>query len=57
VSLSCSGYRSYVSRFKAAGLNWREFIVPGASLWRVAPGPPARLWFLTSQTTAPDAVC
>ena len=29
VSLSCSGYRSYVSRFKAAGLDWREFIVPG----------------------------
>ena len=26
MSLSCSGYRSYVSRFKAAGLNWREFV-------------------------------
>src|SRR5258708_15592837 len=27
VSLYCAGYHSYVSRFKAAGLDWREFIV------------------------------
>ena len=35
VSLSCCGYRSYVSRFKAAGLDWREFVVPGTSLWQL----------------------
>ncbi len=35
ISLSCSGYRSYVSRFRAAGLDWREFIVPGTSLWQL----------------------
>src|ERR1700722_13807146 len=35
VSLSCSGYRSYVSRFKEAGLDFREFIVPGTSLWQL----------------------
>src|SRR5258708_3800327 len=35
VSLSCAGYRSYVSRFKAAGLDWRELIVPGTSLWQL----------------------
>ena len=35
VSLSCSGYHSYVSRFKVAGLDWREFIVPGSSLWQL----------------------
>jgi len=35
ISLSCSGFRSYVSRFKVAGLDWREFIVPGTSLWQL----------------------
>src|SRR6266436_7364474 len=35
VSLSCSGYCSYVSRFTAAGLDWREFVVPGTSLWQL----------------------
>jgi catechol 2,3-dioxygenase-like lactoylglutathione lyase family enzyme len=35
VSLSCSGFRDYVARFKAAGLAWREFIVPGTSLWQL----------------------
>ena len=35
VSLSCSGYCSYVSRFMGAGLDWREFVVPGTSLWQL----------------------
>ena len=35
ISLSCSGYRSCVSRVKAAGLDWREFIVPGSTLWQL----------------------
>jgi catechol 2,3-dioxygenase-like lactoylglutathione lyase family enzyme len=35
VSLSCSGYRSYVDRFKANRLDWREFLVPGTSLWQL----------------------
>src|SRR4029077_1536537 len=35
VSLACSGYRSYVALFKEAGLEWREFIVPGTSLWQL----------------------
>lgn len=35
VSLACSGYRSYVARFEEAGLDWREFIVPGTSLWQL----------------------
>ena len=42
VSLSCSGYRSYVARFKAAGLDWREFIVPGTSLWQLFVYDPSR---------------
>ena len=35
VSLSCTGYRDYVARFKAAGLDWREFLVPGTTLWQL----------------------
>jgi catechol 2,3-dioxygenase-like lactoylglutathione lyase family enzyme len=35
VSLSCSGYRGYVARFAAAGLAFKEFIVPGTSLWQL----------------------
>jgi len=35
ISLSCSGYRAYIARFQAAGLDWREFIVPGTSLWQL----------------------
>ena len=35
VSLSCSGYREYIARFKAAGLDWREFLVPGTTLWQL----------------------
>jgi catechol 2,3-dioxygenase-like lactoylglutathione lyase family enzyme len=35
VSLSCSGYHAYVARFRAAGLDWREFLVPGTSLWQL----------------------
>jgi hypothetical protein len=35
VSLSCAGYRSSVSRFKAVDLDWREFIVPVTSLWQL----------------------
>jgi catechol 2,3-dioxygenase-like lactoylglutathione lyase family enzyme len=35
VSLSCSGFRSYVDRLRTSGLDWREFIVPGTSLWQL----------------------
>ena len=35
ISLSCSGYRDYVARFKGAGLDWREFLVPGTTLWQL----------------------
>ena len=35
VSLSCSGYRDFVARFKDAGLPFREFVVPGATLWQL----------------------
>ena len=35
VSLSCSGYRDYIARFRRAGLAFREFIVPGTTLWQL----------------------
>jgi catechol 2,3-dioxygenase-like lactoylglutathione lyase family enzyme len=35
VSLACSGYHAYVARLRAAGLDWREFLVPGTSLWQL----------------------
>jgi catechol 2,3-dioxygenase-like lactoylglutathione lyase family enzyme len=35
VSLACSGYHAYVERFRAAGLDWREFLVPGTTLWQL----------------------
>lgn len=35
ISLACSGYHAYIARFKAAGLAWREFLVPGTTLWQL----------------------
>lgn len=35
VSLSCSGYHAYIARFRSAGLAWREFLVPGTTLWQL----------------------
>ena len=33
--MSCSGYRNFVARFKEAGLPFREFVVPGTTLWQL----------------------
>lgn len=35
VSLSCSGFHAYCARFRQAGLDWREFLVPGTTLWQL----------------------
>jgi catechol 2,3-dioxygenase-like lactoylglutathione lyase family enzyme len=35
VSLSCSGFHAYRARFAAAGLSWKEFLVPGTTLWQL----------------------
>ena len=35
LSLSCSGYRDYVARFRRHNLPFREFIVPGTTLWQL----------------------
>jgi len=35
VSLACRGYHAFVTRFRQAGLDWREFLVPGTTLWQL----------------------
>jgi catechol 2,3-dioxygenase-like lactoylglutathione lyase family enzyme len=35
VSLACRGYHAFIGRFRHAGLEWREFLVPGTHLWQL----------------------
>jgi catechol 2,3-dioxygenase-like lactoylglutathione lyase family enzyme len=35
ISLIAIGYHDYVARFKKHGLDWREFVVPGTTLWQL----------------------
>ena len=35
VSLATSGYHATLARIAAAGLDWREFLVPGTTLWQI----------------------
>lgn len=35
VSLACAGFHAYRARLRRAGLPWREFLVPGTSLWQL----------------------
>jgi catechol 2,3-dioxygenase-like lactoylglutathione lyase family enzyme len=35
VSLACRGYHGFIARFRTAGLDWREFLVPGTTLWQL----------------------
>ncbi len=35
LSLACRGFHGYVARFREAGLAWREFLVPGTTLWQL----------------------
>lgn len=35
VSLTAVGFQAFADRFRAAGLPWREFLVPGTSLWQL----------------------
>lgn len=43
VSLSCRGYHAFIARFRAAGLDWREFLVPGTALWQLFVHDPSGL--------------
>jgi catechol 2,3-dioxygenase-like lactoylglutathione lyase family enzyme len=35
LSLSCSGFQDFKQRFKQNQIPWREFLVPGTSLWQL----------------------
>ena len=35
LSISAHGFHEFRERFRAAGLDWREFLVPGTSLWQL----------------------
>jgi catechol 2,3-dioxygenase-like lactoylglutathione lyase family enzyme len=35
VSLACTGYHATLARIRDAGLAWREFLVPGTTLWQI----------------------
>lgn len=45
LSLAGGGYHAYRARFQAAGLDWREFLVSGTSLWQLfVYDPSASSW-------------
>ncbi len=35
LSLACAGFHDFRAHFSQAGLAWREFLVPGTSLWQL----------------------
>lgn len=53
VSLACSGYHDFLSRFIEHHLPWREFLVPGTTLWQLFVYDPSGVQLeLTFQGTA-----
>ena len=45
VSLACSGFHAFRSRIQAAGLAWREQVVPGTTLWQLFVYDPSGVQF------------
>jgi catechol 2,3-dioxygenase-like lactoylglutathione lyase family enzyme len=35
VSLTATGFHDFIARFRSLGLDWREFKVPGTTLWQL----------------------
>jgi catechol 2,3-dioxygenase-like lactoylglutathione lyase family enzyme len=35
VSLTAFGYHAFIGHIRDAGLDWREFLVPGTTLWQI----------------------
>jgi len=45
VSLECSGFHAFRSRFQSAGIAWREQAVPGTTLWQLFVYDPSGVQF------------
>jgi catechol 2,3-dioxygenase-like lactoylglutathione lyase family enzyme len=41
LSLACSGFQDFKQRFKQNQIPWREFLVPGTSLWQLFASDPS----------------
>jgi catechol 2,3-dioxygenase-like lactoylglutathione lyase family enzyme len=55
VSLSCTGYHAFASRFRKFKLDWREFLVPGTTLWQLFVYDPSGVQLeLTFEGSAED---
>ncbi|WP_270934679.1 VOC family protein [Falsiroseomonas oryzae] len=55
VSLSCRSYHTFRARIRDAGLAWREFLVPGTTLWQIfVHDPSGVLLELTFEGSAED---
>lgn len=55
LSLACSGFHDFRKRFQSAHLPWREYLVPGTSLWQLfVYDPSAVMLELTFEGRAED---
>lgn len=45
ISLACGGFHAFRERFAAAGKAWREFVVPGTTLWQLFVYDPSGVQF------------
>jgi len=45
VSLACSGFHAFRSRIRAAGMPWREQVVPGTTMWQLFVYDPSGVQF------------
>lgn len=55
LSLACSGFHAFRERFRRHALPWREFLVPGTSLWQLFVYDPSGMQLeLTFQGEAED---
>ncbi|MBD3884566.1 VOC family protein [Phormidium tenue FACHB-886] len=56
ISLTATGYHQFRRRFQQAGIAWREFVVPGTTLWQLFVYDPNGVQLeLTFEGTAEEA--